>query len=257
MAPVGLADIAEQVLREAGGGPLHYREITERATSAGLVTPTGETPWASINAAMGVDNRRREARGELPRFVGAGSGYYRLRTAATEVEQAIERWSRSSGAFLRAFNIEMFTVQARAPEANVAGVPASSVSSCPAQPVPRSLPVSSFSIRRDIRSYHSANCATLRDTHRGRRRARAFNRGGRPSVGRLEEDAGASDLAEEVSDELAAGGPGRPARRGKHPTPRRCRPGTRAGTRCRLRWTRHGRSSSREALSGARRQARP
>jgi Restriction endonuclease/HB1, ASXL, restriction endonuclease HTH domain len=90
---MGLADIAEQVLRDAGGGPLHYREITERATSAGLIAPTGETPWASINAAMGVDNRRREARGELPRFVGAGSGFYRLRTAATEVEQAIERWN--------------------------------------------------------------------------------------------------------------------------------------------------------------------
>jgi hypothetical protein len=30
---MGLADIADQVLREAGGGPLHYREITERATS--------------------------------------------------------------------------------------------------------------------------------------------------------------------------------------------------------------------------------
>lgn len=90
---MGLADIAEQVLRDAGGGPLHYREITERAMSTGLMTLTGETPWASINAAMGVDNRRREARGELPRFVGAGSGYYRLRTAATEVEQAIERWN--------------------------------------------------------------------------------------------------------------------------------------------------------------------
>jgi restriction system protein len=90
---MGLADIAEQVLREAGGGPLHYREITERATNAGLMTPNGETPWASINAAMGVDNRRREARGELPRFVGVGSGYYRLRTAATEVEQAIEHWN--------------------------------------------------------------------------------------------------------------------------------------------------------------------
>jgi hypothetical protein len=90
---MGLADIAEQVLREAGGGPLHYREITDRAASAGMMTPTGDTPWASINAAMGVDNRRREARGELPRFVGAGSGYYRLRTAATEVEQAIERWN--------------------------------------------------------------------------------------------------------------------------------------------------------------------
>jgi hypothetical protein len=70
---MGLADIAEHVLREAGGGPLHSREITGRATDAGLMTPTGETPWASINAAMGVDNRRREARRELPRFVGAGS----------------------------------------------------------------------------------------------------------------------------------------------------------------------------------------
>jgi len=90
---MGLADVAEQVLREAGGGPLHYREITERATGAGLMTSTGETPWASVNAAMGVDNRRREARGELPRFVSAGVGHYRLRTAATEVEQAIERWN--------------------------------------------------------------------------------------------------------------------------------------------------------------------
>jgi hypothetical protein len=90
---MGLADIAERVLRDAGGGPLHYREITERATNAALMTPAGETPWASVNAAMGVDNRRREARGELPRFVGAGGGYYRLRTAATEVEQAIERWN--------------------------------------------------------------------------------------------------------------------------------------------------------------------
>jgi hypothetical protein len=88
---MGLAEIAEQVLRDAGGGPLHYREITERGTNAGLMTPTGETPWASVNAAMGVDNRRREARGELPRFIGAGGGFYRLRTAATEVEQAIER----------------------------------------------------------------------------------------------------------------------------------------------------------------------
>ena len=95
-SPTGLADMAEQVLREASGGPLHYREITERATNAGLMMPTGETPWASVNAAMGVDNRRREARGELPRFVGAGGGFYRLRTAATEVEQAIERWNDST-----------------------------------------------------------------------------------------------------------------------------------------------------------------
>ena len=82
----GLADIAEQVLRDAGGGPLHYREITRRAIDAGSISPSGETPWASVNAAMGVDNRRREARGELARFIAAGSGYYRLRTVATEVE---------------------------------------------------------------------------------------------------------------------------------------------------------------------------
>jgi restriction system protein len=90
---MGLADIAEQVLRDAGGGPLHYREITQRAVGTGLMTPSGETPWASVSAAMGVDSRRREARGELPRFIVAGNGFYRLRTAATEVEQAIERWN--------------------------------------------------------------------------------------------------------------------------------------------------------------------
>ena len=38
---MGLAEIAEQVLRDGGGGPLHYREITERATNAGLMTPMG------------------------------------------------------------------------------------------------------------------------------------------------------------------------------------------------------------------------
>ena len=41
----------------------------------------------------GVDNRRREARGELARFIAAGSGDHRLRTVATEVELAIERWN--------------------------------------------------------------------------------------------------------------------------------------------------------------------
>ncbi len=90
---MGLADIAEEVLRDAGGGPLHYREITQKAINAGLITTDGETPWASVNASMGLDNRRREARGDLPRFIGAGSGFYRLRTAATEVEHAIERWN--------------------------------------------------------------------------------------------------------------------------------------------------------------------
>jgi hypothetical protein len=90
---VSLAETAEQVLRDAGGGPLHYREITQRGVASGHVTPAGETPWASMNAAINVDNRRREARGELTRFVAAGGGYYRLRTAATEVEQAIERWN--------------------------------------------------------------------------------------------------------------------------------------------------------------------
>src|SRR6478672_10183646 len=90
---MGHAEIVEEVLREARGGPLHYREIAQRAIRAGLMPQSGDTPWASINAAIGVDNRRREARGELPRFVAAGRGYYRLRTAATEVEQAIERWN--------------------------------------------------------------------------------------------------------------------------------------------------------------------
>jgi restriction system protein len=98
---MGLADVAEQVLREAGGSPLHYREITERAIASGRVTPGGETPWASMNAAINVDNRRREERGELPRFVSAGGGFYRLRTASTEVEQAIERWNdRTKGELL-------------------------------------------------------------------------------------------------------------------------------------------------------------
>lgn len=90
---MGLADIAEQVLRAAEGGPLHYREITQRAVSAGLMAPGGTTPWTSLNASINVENRRREARGELLRFVPAGRGYYRLRTGTSEVERAIEKWN--------------------------------------------------------------------------------------------------------------------------------------------------------------------
>lgn len=91
---MGLADAAEQVLGEAGGGPLHYRDITERAVELGLITPGGATPWLSMNAAIHVDNRRREARGELPRFVPQGRGFYRLRAPASEVDEVVDRWNR-------------------------------------------------------------------------------------------------------------------------------------------------------------------
>src|SRR5262249_17862914 len=91
--PMALSDVAEQVLSGSGGGPLHYKDITQRAIDDGLIAAGGDTPWASLNAAINIDNHKREARGDLPRFITVGSGYYRLRHTPTEVESAMEQWN--------------------------------------------------------------------------------------------------------------------------------------------------------------------
>lgn len=49
-------DAAYQILGEAGG-PLHYRELTERMIASGLWTERGQgaTPWATVNATISRD----------------------------------------------------------------------------------------------------------------------------------------------------------------------------------------------------------
>lgn len=97
---MNFADVAERVLAEAGGGPLHYREITQRATDAGYITPRNSTPWTYMASAITSDIRRRAARGEPARFAVAGRGYYRLHTASG-ADEAITAWNTNVKARLR------------------------------------------------------------------------------------------------------------------------------------------------------------
>lgn len=79
-------DSAEKALAEFGhDGPMHYRDITKKALEKGWLTSTGLTPEFTMAAQLGIENRRREKRGDQPRFVlhgrkyAKGPGYVSLR----------------------------------------------------------------------------------------------------------------------------------------------------------------------------------
>lgn len=68
-------DAAEHVLRGMKDGEcLHYRDLTTRAIEDGLLRTAGKTPEAIMTAQIGIDIRRRDARGETQRFVREGRG---------------------------------------------------------------------------------------------------------------------------------------------------------------------------------------
>ena len=84
---MSFVDAAERVLRESGSrAPMHYQEITQLAITQGLIRPEGETPSRSLTSLVGKDIRRREARGEPPRFVRDGRGLIGL---AEELPQGL------------------------------------------------------------------------------------------------------------------------------------------------------------------------
>lgn len=68
----------EAVLREEGG-PLHYREITDRVLKKKLWTTDGKTPDATINSRLAVDIQER---GAESRFVRISPGTFALRAPA-------------------------------------------------------------------------------------------------------------------------------------------------------------------------------
>lgn len=70
----------EHVLREEGG-PLHYKEITERLLKRGLWTSEGKTPEATINSRLALDIQNR---GGESRFVRTAPGVFALRTMPRE-----------------------------------------------------------------------------------------------------------------------------------------------------------------------------
>ncbi len=77
---------AIKILSEAGM-PLHYREITERAISNGLITPEGKTPWATMNATLSTDMINN---GEKSKFVRSDPGFYALRELQVSVSDQIQ-----------------------------------------------------------------------------------------------------------------------------------------------------------------------
>ncbi len=77
-APTGgmsFTDAAEQILsRSADREPVHYAVITEQALEGRLIRTEGRTPAATMHSMILTEIRRRETRGESPRFVQHGRG---------------------------------------------------------------------------------------------------------------------------------------------------------------------------------------
>ncbi|MDO5537072.1 MAG: HTH domain-containing protein [Desulfovibrionaceae bacterium] len=86
-------ECARKVLEAFGGGqPMHYRDITARALEQGWLVTRGKTPQDSMYAQIISDNKRREARGELPLFVRHGKGMVSLTRGTDQgLEVQIER----------------------------------------------------------------------------------------------------------------------------------------------------------------------
>ncbi len=65
-------DAANKILKQAGE-PLHYRQITERALTQGLIQPSGLTPDATMASRLYTDSKQEDSL-----FVRAGRGMFGL-----------------------------------------------------------------------------------------------------------------------------------------------------------------------------------
>ena len=70
---MSFVDAAAEVL-SAAAGPMHYTMITRQAIDRGLIESRGKTPADTMNAVIGLEIRRRQDRGEQPRFERLGGG---------------------------------------------------------------------------------------------------------------------------------------------------------------------------------------
>jgi restriction system protein len=76
---LSFSDAAEHVLEHIGKRkPIHYKVITEEALNLGLITTAGLTPEMKMNAQIMSEINRMMKRGEQPRFVKHGKGYFGL-----------------------------------------------------------------------------------------------------------------------------------------------------------------------------------
>ncbi len=92
-AGISFANCAQKVLEELGRGqPMHYRDITVQALDEGWLVTEGKTPEATMYAQVVSEIKRQQKRGEQPRFVQHGRGYFGLsrwmsRGLAFQIEQ--------------------------------------------------------------------------------------------------------------------------------------------------------------------------
>ncbi len=76
---LSFTDCAQRVLEECGGKkPMHYKTITENALEKGWLVSAGKTPEATMYAQVISEIKRRQNRGDQPRFVQHGRGYVGL-----------------------------------------------------------------------------------------------------------------------------------------------------------------------------------
>jgi len=73
-------DASLKVLREAGGGPLHYREIARLAIESGYISSSGRTPEATIGAILYTHIKKAEAADQEPKVSQVGRGQFVLST---------------------------------------------------------------------------------------------------------------------------------------------------------------------------------
>ncbi len=90
---LSFTDAAERILDATRGEPMHYRDITTHAIDHGMLDTSGKTPEATMYAQILTETKRRQRRGEQPRFMMLGKGMVTLtrwqgRGLAFQVEEA-------------------------------------------------------------------------------------------------------------------------------------------------------------------------
>lgn len=91
MAELTFLEGALRVLEEAGGGPLHYREISRRALERGLIQSSGLTPEATVGAILYSHVKQAAARGETPKVRALGKGNFALAIGSPSlIESTVE-----------------------------------------------------------------------------------------------------------------------------------------------------------------------
>lgn len=87
---MSFTDAAELVLTQFGNGnPMHYRTITDKALELGLVMTSGQTPAATLNAAIVNEIARDLKRGDTSRFSKRGKGLIALTVAIPKAESGL------------------------------------------------------------------------------------------------------------------------------------------------------------------------